>query len=184
MSNVKPIPEGLHSLTPHLMCTDATKAIEFYKKAFGAVELSRSTVPGGKIIHAALQIGDSRFFVNDPFPEFGAPAPAAGAVSPVTIHLAVENVDEVVKRAVAAGAKVTMPVTDMFWGDRYGKLEDQFGHQWSVATHIRDVSPEEMDAASKAMFSSPSMKPPEQPKAKEPKEPKKPASKPAAKKKK
>jgi uncharacterized glyoxalase superfamily protein PhnB len=141
-------------------------------------------VPGGKIIHAMLQIGDSRLFLCDAFPEFGSCAPAPGTKSPVTIHLQVANVDAVFEKAVAAGAKITMPVMDMFWGDRYGKFEDQFGHEWSVATHIRDVSPEEMEAASKAMFSGGDMKPPAHPNGKEMKETKKPAKKATAAKKK
>jgi len=185
MSTVKPIPEGMHSLTPHLTCRNASAAIDFYKQALGAKELNRSLVPGGKIIHAVLQIGDSRMFVNDEFPEMGAPGPAVGARSPVTIHLQVPNVDEVFQRAVNAGAKVTMPVMDMFWGDRYGKFEDGFGHEWSVATHIKDVTPAEMEAAMKSMFSGDGMKhpePPAGPNAK--KEPKKEPAKAGGKKKK
>jgi uncharacterized glyoxalase superfamily protein PhnB len=156
----------MHSLTPHLICTNAAAAIGFYKKALGAVELTRSPVPSGKIIHATLQIGDSRMFICDAFPEFGSCAPPPGTRSPVTIHLQVPNVDEVFQRAVSAGAKVTMPVMDMFWGDRYGKFEDGFGHEWSVATHIKEVSPAEMEQAMKAMFSGDGMNPPEPPAAK------------------
>jgi uncharacterized glyoxalase superfamily protein PhnB len=185
MPAVNPIPPGMHSLTPHLTCTDAAKAIEFYKKVLGATEINRSLVPGGKIIHAALQIGDSRMFVNDAFPEMGAgAAPAPGSRSPVTIHLQVPNVDEVFQRAIAAGAKVTMPVMDMFWGDRYGKFEDGFGHEWSVATHIKDVTPAEMEAAMKAMFSGNGAKSHEAPAVPEKKAPKKPAAKTVNKKKK
>src|SRR5262245_53722664 len=185
MSTVKPIPDGMHSLTPHLTCRNASAAIDFYKQALGAKEIGRSLVPGGKIIHAALQIGDSRMFVNDEFPEMGQGAPPLGTPSAVTIHLQVPNVDEVFQRAVAAGAKVTMPVMDMFWGDRYGKFQDMFGHEWSVATHIKDVSPAEMEAAMKAMFSGDGMNHPEPqsaPKAK--KEPKNGPAKAGGKKKK
>ena len=185
MPAVNPIPPGMHSLTPHLTCTDAAKAIEFYKKVLGATEISRSLVPGGKIIHAALQIGDSRMFVNDAFPEMGGgAAPAPGSRSPVTIHLQVQNVDEVFQRAISAGAKVTMPIMDMFWGDRYGKFEDGFGHEWSVATHIKDVTPAEMEEAMKTMFSGDAAKSHEALPAKDKQSPKKAAAKPAGKKKK
>ena len=141
---VNPIPDGFHTLTPHLTMKDAAAAIEFYKKAFGAVELERHNGPDGKsIMHATLKIGDSRFMLNDEFPEMGGKGPLALGGTPVTLHVAVEAVDEAFARAVAAGAKVTMPLADMFWGDRYGQLEDPFGHKWSLATHIEDVSPEE-----------------------------------------
>jgi PhnB protein len=183
MSAVNPIPPGMHSLTPHLICTNASGAIEFYKKALGAQELNRTPAPGGKIIHATLQIGDSKMFLCDAFPEFGSCTLPPGTRSPVTIHLQVPNVDEVFQRAVAAGAKVTMPVMDMFWGDRYGKFEDGFGHEWSVATHIKDVTPAEMEEAMKAMFSGDGMKSHEPPPAKEKKAPKKTPAKAGAKKK-
>ncbi|HEV3142308.1 MAG TPA: VOC family protein, partial [Gemmataceae bacterium] len=158
MATVNPIPEGMHSLTPHLICRNAKAAIDFYKQALGARELNRSLMPGGKIIHATLQIGNSWMFLNDEFPEMGASAPPVGTPPAVTIHLQVPNVDEVFQRAVAAGAKVTMPAMDMFWGDRYGKFQDPFGHEWSVATHIKDVSPQEMEVAMKNMFSGDGMK--------------------------
>lgn len=144
MPKVKPIPEGMHSVTPHLVCTGAADAIEFYNKAFNAVEMMRFPMPNGKLMHACIRIGDSQVFLVDEMPEWGALGPKALKGSPVTIHIQVEDVDAFVARAVGAGAKVTMPVEDAFWGDRYGKLEDPFGHHWSVATHIRDVSPEEM----------------------------------------
>ena len=149
MSN--PIPQGMHSVTPHLICAGAADAIEFYKKAFGAVEATRLPGPNGKLMHAAVRIGDSTVMLVDEMPEWGALGPKSLKGSPVTIHLFVDDVDAVVARAVKAGAKVTMPVDDMFWGDRYGKLEDPFGHHWSVATHVRDVSPEEMQQAMKKM---------------------------------
>ena len=146
-SAVNPIPEGMHTITPHLVCAGAAEAIEFYKKAFNAVERMRLPSPNGKLLHASVQIGDSLLMLVDENPAWGSLGPKMLKGSPVTIHLHVENVDAVVAQAVAAGAKVTMPVADMFWGDRYGVLEDPFGHAWSVATHVRDVSPDELHAA-------------------------------------
>lgn len=146
-SQVKPIPKGMHTVTPHLVCAGAADAIEFYKKAFNAVETGRMPGQDGKLLHAHIRIGDSSIMLADECPEWGAFGPKALKGSPVTIHLYVEDVDAFVQRAVAAGAKVTMPLEDTFWGDRYGKLEDPFGHHWSVATHVRDVSPEEMQRA-------------------------------------
>ncbi len=144
---VKPIPEGMYSVTPHLVCAGAADAIEFYKKAFNAVEMGRLPGPDGKLMHAQIRIGDSVVMLVDEFPEWKSFGPKVLHGSPVTIHLYVEDVDTAFARAVAAGAKVTMPLDDMFWGDRYGRLEDPFGHQWSIATHVRDVSPEEMQQA-------------------------------------
>lgn len=149
---VKPIPDWMHSITPHLVCAGAAEAIEFYKVAFDAVELGRLAGPPGKLIHAAIRIGDSAVMLVDEMPECGALGPKARGGSSVTIHLQVEDVDGVVARAVAAGAKITMPVDDMFWGDRYGQIEDPFGHSWSVATHVRDVSPEELQEVARKMF--------------------------------
>ena len=151
MPQVKPIPDGLHTVTPHLVCAGAADAIEFYKKAFNAVETIRLPGPQGKLMHAAIRIGDSAVMLVDEFPDMGAFGPKWLKGSPVTIHLYVEDVDAFVERAVAAGAKITMPLEDMFWGDRYCKLEDPFGHHWSVATHVRDVSPEEMQQAMQKM---------------------------------
>jgi PhnB protein len=148
---VKPIPEGSHTVTPHLICAGAAEAIEFYKKAFGAAELSRVPGSDGKLMHAAIRIGDSVIMLNDEMPEWQCFGPKTLKGSPVTIHLYVEDADAFFAQAVEAGAKVTMPLDDMFWGDRYGKLEDPFGHQWSIATHIRDVTPEEMEKAMKQM---------------------------------
>ncbi|SAK94565.1 glyoxalase/bleomycin resistance protein/dioxygenase superfamily protein [Caballeronia hypogeia] len=150
-SDVKPIPEGMHSLTPHLVCAGAAEAIEFYKRAFGAVELGRLAGPNGKIMHAQVKIGDSALMLVDEDPAYGMNGPKALKGSPVTIHLYVEDVDAVVRQAEAAGAKVTMPVADMFWGDRYGRLEDPFGHQWSVATHKHECRPEDVEKAMAAM---------------------------------
>ena len=150
----KAIPEGMHSVTPHLVCAGAAKAIEFYKQAFGAEEGARLPGPDGRLVHASVKIGDSQVMLVDEMPEWGALGPKSLKGTPVTIHLYVEDVDALVARAVKAGAKVTMPVADQFWGDRYGKLEDPFGHHWSVATHVRDVSVEEMQDAMRQMAKS------------------------------
>ena len=151
--SVKPIPEGMHSITPHLVCDGAADAIEFYKKAFNAIENGRMPTPEGKLMHAQLTIGNSAIMLVDAFPDMGCLGPKALKGSPVTIHLYVENVDEVFNRAVAAGAKAKMPVSDMFWGDRYGQIEDPFGHVWSIATHMRDLTPEQMAEGMKSMSS-------------------------------
>jgi uncharacterized glyoxalase superfamily protein PhnB len=140
----KPIPDDMHTVTPHLVCAGAAQAIEFYGKAFGAVEAARLAGSDGRIMHAMIRIGDSAVMLVDEYPEWGAVGPKALKGSPVTLHLYVDDVDAFVARAVDAGAKVTLPVQDMFWGDRYGKLEDPFGHAWSVATHVRDATPEEI----------------------------------------
>lgn len=137
----------MRTVTPHLICAGAADAIEFYKKAFNATELMRMPGPKGRLMHACVRIGDSNVMLVDEMPEWGALGPKSLKGSPVTIHLNVDNVDAFVAQAVAAGAKITMPVEDAFWGDRYGKIEDPFGHQWSVATHVRDVSMEEMQKA-------------------------------------
>lgn len=146
-STVKPIPDGMHSLTPHLVCAGAADAIEFYKKAFNAVELARLPGPEGKLAHAAVRIGDSVLMLVDEFPGMGAKGPKSLEGAPITLHLYVEDADAAMAQAVAAGAKVIMPLADMFWGDRYGQVEDPFGHRWSLATHMRDLSPEEIRAA-------------------------------------
>jgi len=141
---VRPIPEGYHTLTPSLTCKDAARAIEFYERAFGAKEIMRMTGPGGSVSHAEMQIGDSRFFVSDEFPGMSA-APAATALPSTYMFLYVENVDKSFDQAVTAGAKSAMSVTDMFWGDRYGKVTDPYGHHWGIATHKEDVAPDEME---------------------------------------
>ena len=150
-SQAKPVPDGMHSVTPHLICAGAANAIEFYKHAFHAAEVSRLPGKDGKIMHAMLRIGDSAVMLTDEFPDWGSFGPKSLEGSPVTIHLYVEDVDAFVTRAVGAGAKITMPLDDMFWGDRYCQLEDPFGHRWSVATHVRDVSPDEMQQAMEKM---------------------------------
>ena len=139
--------DGMHSLTPHLICADAISAIEFYKQAFNAGEVMKLTGPNGMLVHGSLRIGDSTLMLAEECPEWGSFGPKTLKGSPVVIHLVVDNVDAVIAQAVAAGAKLTMPVADMFWGDRYGQVEDPFGHRWSVATHVRDVAPEELQAA-------------------------------------
>jgi len=147
------IPPDMHTVTPHLICAGAAKAIDFYKAAFNAVETARMPGPNGKLMHAAVRIGDSTVMLVDEMLEYGAKSPKTLSGSPVTIHLYVEDVDTAFARAVSAGAKVTMPLEDMFWGDRYGQIEDPFGHKWSMATHKRDVTPEEMQEAMKKMSS-------------------------------
>ena len=150
--NVDPIPKGFHTISAHLVVRDAVRAIEFYKKAFGAEESYRMPGPDGRtIMHALLRIGDSSLMLGDEFPDMGAKSPQTYGGSPVTIHLYVRDADAAFKRAVTAGATVRMPLADMFWGDRYGRLADPFGHEWSVATHTRDVPPQEMTKAAAAM---------------------------------
>lgn len=150
MRKVQAIPEGMHSLTPHLVCRDAAQAIDFYGRAFGAIERFRLPAPNGEIVHACVQIGDSLLFLFDEMPEHGALGPQALKGSPVTLHLQVQDADAAFARAVQAGASVAMPLADMFWGDRYGQVIDPFGHRWSIATHMREVSREEMVAALQA----------------------------------
>jgi PhnB protein len=144
MPNVRPIPDGYHSLTPYLIVTDGAGAIEFCKKVFGAVERLRLVAPGGKIGHAELEIGDSVIMLADEHPPHDAWAPGHFGGSPVMLHLYVEDVDAVVPRALAAGATLKRPVENQFYGDRSGSFTDPFGHIWHVATHIEDVSPEEI----------------------------------------
>ncbi len=147
MAQVKPVPEGMHTVTPHLTCAGAADAIDFYKRAFNAQEIARLKGPDGKLMHGMIRIGDSTVMLVDEYPDCGSFGPKSLKGSPVTIHLYVEDVDAFVQRAVDAGAKVTMPLADMFWGDRYCRLDDPFGHHWSVATHIRDATPAEMQEA-------------------------------------
>ena len=148
----KTLGSGFTAVTPHLVCDGASEAIEFYKKAFGATEEGRMPGPDGRIMHAVVRIGGAPIMLVDEMKECDAMGPKSLNGSPVTIHLYVDDVDAVVTRAVAAGAKVTMPVDDMFWGDRYGKLEDPFGHHWSVATHLRDLTPAEVAKAAQEAF--------------------------------
>jgi PhnB protein len=143
-SKVKPIPEGYQTATPYLIIKDATRAIEFYKKAFGATELMCRADPSGRIGHAEIRIGNSPIMLADEAPEMGYRSPQSLGSSPVSILLYVEDVDAVFSQAVAAGAKVERPVKDQFYGDRSGGVTDPFGHVWHIATHIEDVAPEEL----------------------------------------
>jgi uncharacterized glyoxalase superfamily protein PhnB len=138
---VKPIPDGFHTLTPHLVLKDAAATIEFYKKAFGAEEMGRAPGPDGKLMHAAMRVGDSIIMMNDEFPEWGALSPRSKGGATVTLHLYVQDADAAFARAVAAGATVRMPLSDQFWGDRYGLVEDPSGHVWAIATHKEDLTP-------------------------------------------
>jgi PhnB protein len=152
MPKAKAIPDGYPQLTPYICVDGAERAIEFYKKVFGAKERMRMPSPGGKIGHAELQIGDSVLMLSDEHPEYGAVSPRTVGGTPVTLSLYVEDVDAVFKKATSAGAKTLRDVRDEFYGDRSGQFEDPFGHKWSVATHVEDVSPEEMEVrAQKAM---------------------------------
>jgi len=150
-NNLKPIPNGMRAVTPHLVCDGAAAAIDFYRKAFGATEVARLPGPDGRLMHGHVTIGDSAVMLVDENRQFGMLGPKSLKGTPVIVHLYVDDVDAFVARAVAAGAKLTMPVADMFWGDRYGVLEDPFGHVWSVATHVRDVSPTDLQQAMKSM---------------------------------
>jgi PhnB protein len=141
---VKPIPEGYHSITPYLVIKGAAAAIDYYKKVFGAKERMRMDAPGGTIGHAELEIGDSVIMLADEFPEMGHKSPKTLGGSPVSVILYVENVDAVFKRALDEGARQVRPLENQFYGDRMGSLEDPFGHLWSVATHVEDVAPDEM----------------------------------------
>jgi len=148
---VKPIPEGYHSITPHLTVKGAANFAEFLKRAFGAVEQGRMPGPGGKIMHAEMKIGDSKVMFADEFPEFGCP-PAAEGHWPVVFHLYVQDADKVFAKAVAEGCKATMPLQDQFWGDRYGHVKDPFGFVWAIATRKEDLTPEEIGKRQEAAF--------------------------------
>lgn len=156
MSKTKAIPEGCEGIIVHLVVDDASKALDFYTKAFGAEEIYRAPTPdGSKIMHAEMRIGQSLVYVADDFPEWSGTSrtPKALGGSPLNIHQFVLDTDAAVARAKKAGATVTMEPEDMFWGDRYAKVTDPFGHEWTFATHLRDVSPEEMEQAALEMFS-------------------------------
>jgi PhnB protein len=144
MSPVKPIPDGYHAVTPYLVIRGAGRALEFYAKAFGAEEVFRMPAPDGSVMHAEMRFGDSIVMIGEEAPQMGAISPAALGGSPVSLLLYVPDVDAAFARATAAGCVAQMPPTDMFWGDRYGKLQDPFGHLWAMATHVEDVAPEEM----------------------------------------
>jgi PhnB protein len=151
-NNVKPIPEGHRTVAPYLAIKNAAGALEFYKNAFGAVESFKLLVPDGRVGHAEIRLGDSVIMLSDEFPEFGGKAPESLGGSPVSIHLYVEDVDVFVKRAVGAGAREVKPVTNQFYGDRSGQLQDPYGHLWWVATHKEDVPPEELQKRVRALF--------------------------------
>lgn len=144
---VQAIPEGFHTLTPHLIVRNAEQAIEFYRKAFGAEVMGINKMPDGKVMHALLRFGDSNLMLNDEMPEYGALSPLSSGGSSVTVHIYTKDADSDFNRAVSAGAKVKMPLMDQFWGDRYGTVTDPYGHQWSIATHVKDLSPEELQRA-------------------------------------
>jgi len=146
---VKALPQGYHSITPYLIAKGASDAIEFYKRAFGATEELRMPKPDGKIGHAELSIGDSKIMLADELPEMGYRSPLSIGGAGVSLMLYIEKVDEVFKRAIAAGAKELQPVKDQFYGDRSGTLQDPFGHVWTIATHVEDVPPEEMERRAK-----------------------------------
>lgn len=151
----KPIPDGHEGLIPHLTCSPAAAALDFYKKAFGAEEVHRMPGPDGRLMHAAIRIDGRYVFLADDFPEYcGGKEQNPGALggTPVTIHRYVKDCDAVIDRAVKAGATVIMPASDMFWGDRYGLLKDPFGHHWAFATHIKDMTSDEMAQAGKEAF--------------------------------
>lgn len=144
MASVKPVPDGYPRVSPYLCVAGAAAAIDFYKRIFGATERMRMGAPGGKVGHAELQIGDSVIMLADEYPEMHIVGPKTIGGSPVTISVYVDAVDEVFEQAVESGAKVLRPVENQFYGDRSGQFEDPFGHRWSVATHVEDVSPDEM----------------------------------------
>lgn len=154
-SRPKAVPDGFGTITAHLVVEGAADAMDFYKRAFGAQDLGRMQMPDGRrLMHGAMKIGNSMLMLVDAFEEYGGKGPKGLGGSPVTLHLYVPDADKAFQRAVDAGCSVAMPIADMFWGDRYGKVKDPFGHEWSVATHKRDMTPAQMDAGMKAMFAA------------------------------
>jgi len=149
---VKAIPNGMHTITPHIIVRDAARAVEWYKEALGAEERSRVPLPGGKLMSVELWFGDSTVMVADEFPEMGVLSPQTVGGTSTVLHLYTEDVETLWKRAVDAGAVVLHPLQDQFWGDRHGQLTDPFGHRWGLATHVRDVPPEEIARAAAAAF--------------------------------
>jgi len=155
----KAIPEGYHTVTPALTVKNGAEAIEFYKKAFGAEEVMRVHGPDGKsLMHAEIRVGDSRIMLGEEWPDAGQRAPSSVGAATSSLYLYVADVDAAFKRAVTAGAKALMPVTDMFWGDRFGQVEDPSGHRWGLATHVEDPSPEEITRRQREFFASMSKK--------------------------
>jgi PhnB protein len=151
----KAIPDGHNMVIPYLVIKNASEAIEFYKKAFGAEEILRLPGPvGGSVMHAELKIGNGFIYMTDENPEWNKKSPATIGTTPVSLHIYVEDVDAFFQRAIAAGATETMPVADTFWGDRYGGLKDPFGHEWGIATHKKDMTPEEIEKGAQEWFAS------------------------------
>ena len=150
----KPIPDGFHTCTPSLVVSDSKGAIEFYKKAFDAHEIYQMPTPDGKVMHAMVQIGDSFVMMSDEFPDMGSKSPTMLGGTAGTIYLYVEDADKIFNQAVQAGGKVTMPIMDAFWGDRFGTITDPYGHSWAIATHQKDMTPEEMRTAAEGYFAS------------------------------
>jgi PhnB protein len=150
----KPVPEGYSTLTTYLAVDDAAAALDYYRRAFGAEERVRMHGPDGKVGHAELQIGDSKLMLSDPIPQSSTKPPKEIGGTSASVFMYVENVDAVVEKAVEAGATVTMEVEDQFWGDRFGTITDPFGHVWSIATHIEDLTPEEIEERGKAAFAA------------------------------
>lgn len=146
-TGVPAVPPGMEGLIPHLVCGNAAGAIDFYQRAFGAEELARLPGPDGRIMHALMRLGGAMFMLNDEYPEMQCVGPQTLGGTPLTLHRYVEDVDAAVDHAVRAGARIVMPVADMFWGDRYGVLEDPWGHRWSLATHKQDQTPAQTEAA-------------------------------------
>ena len=154
----KPIPDGFHTVTPSLVVNNANDAIDFYKKAFNANEIYKFPTPDGKILHAMIQIGDSFVMMSDEFPTMGMNSPTTIEGTAVTLHLYVEDSDKILKQAVDAGAVITMPLMDAFWGDRFGTVMDPYGHSWAIATHKIDMTPEGLRKAGQEYFASLSKK--------------------------
>ena len=154
----KPIPDGFHNVTPSIIVNNADEAIDFYKKAFDAKEIYRFPTPDGKILHAMIQIGDSFVMLSDEFSSMGLRSPATIGGTPVSLHLYVEDADGIFKKAVSAGAIITMPLMDMFWGDRFGTVMDPYGHSWAIATHKIDMTPEGLRKAGEEYFANLSKK--------------------------
>jgi uncharacterized glyoxalase superfamily protein PhnB len=152
MPKVNAIPEGYHTITPSIVVSDGAKAIEFYKKAFGAEERVRMPGPNGGIMHAELRIGDSPIMLGEEMPSMGAKSPKSFGGSPVSFFFYTENVDAAWDRAVKAGAKLIMPLEKMFWGDRAGCVEDPYGHKWWLAQHVEDLTPEQIKKGQEAFF--------------------------------
>jgi PhnB protein len=150
--SAKPVPKGFHTVTPSLVVRNAAQAIDFYKKALGAEELMRMATPNGKIGHAELKVGDSIIFLTEESPEMGNKSPQTLGGSASSLYLYVEDVDKAFQRAIDAGGKSTMPVADMFWGDRFGTFSDPYGHNWGLSTHVQDLSEQEIEKAAKDFY--------------------------------